>query len=151
MSKASTFSLFSKVHLALAAAVATCVSLYYAIGAYENSELHTVRAQLINEGQQLAAATELARADGLRTGLSFQVLQKQGYLERVPALWQADEAFVFAWREGLSAKLCDAVNVRAQLTGSRRIVLEVKDSATEQTAKFGCLPDKKIMFYRLAH
>lgn len=100
--------------------------------------------RLAAEGQQILMAKRAFEAAG-KKAKSLQDLQGSGAL---PPDWVDGPDFQSALRAKVAIQVCVAINQAAKLNMGKRVVLNVKDAAKEQTASFGCLTADNTVFQK---
>ncbi len=106
------------------------------------------QAAVMNQGQQIVGAAKVLVAESLDQDPQLAELLAHGHLKTIPAGWEDGEHFRHAHKAGVPAQVCQKINEKAGLTGSKRVVEEVRNAELEQTADFGCLVESRTVFFK---
>lgn len=138
------------ISIALVAALALA-TIYYGGNAFNKGSAEAKASQLINEGQQINGAIAMAKADvasgSLTTAPATVADLSPSYLAQLPSGWVGtatigDTGTVLS-AATVPAKVCDAVNAKAGITGAR----PTAEVAGKVYGCFGTL-EANTVFYR---
>lgn len=124
------------ISIALVAALALA-TLYYGGSAFNRGSTGATAARLINEGQQINGAVQIAKADFASESIAAAVVDVDGlvagkYLAQLPSGWDGAatlESGLVMTAANVGIEVCDEVNKRAKLTGA----------VTETSGIYGCV------------
>ena len=139
------------ISIALVAALALA-TLYYGGNAFNKGSAEANASKIINEGQQINGAVQLARAD-VANGTLAAAPSTVGdlvtaYLQQLPASFNDQGTVTLATglvkTAAVSADVCDAVNVKAGFAKGATVA-----AATDLDGKkvFGCDTTTKVVQY----
>lgn len=134
--------------LAIGTVVATLAFGYYAKEAWDEGQTSIARARVLNQGQQIAGAAKLQAMDSPGQSHALARLLSEGYLESLPKGWQDGEKNSHAELPQVSLEVCQHINSKAGLVGDKKVVEQVLNPRTEQTAQFGCVLDTLTVFFK---
>jgi hypothetical protein len=135
------------ISIALVAALALA-TLYYGGSAFNKGSAGATAARIINEGQQINGAVQLARADAAAGGVAVGVdLANLGsaYLAQLPSGWDGASTIASGKAVGSTAQtadVCNEVNKKAGYADAA-----VVNGATATTV-FGCDTTTTKAFYK---
>ncbi len=135
--------------LALFGAVAALLAMGYIAGRFvADGRAGIEQVRVLNQGSQVAGAARLHGMQDSGAPPSLEHLREDGYLRSVPPGWKDGEDRSHAETVPVSQEVCEAVNRRAGLGPGKRVVEVVRDSAREQTGKFGCVTETRTVFFK---
>lgn len=148
------------ISIALVAALALA-TIYYGGNAFNKGSAEAKASQLINEGQQINGAVAMYNADSVSgadlKGTSFSVDTDSisnlspTYLAQKPAGWEGTKLDGKAIVTGVKGAVCDAVNAKAGITGTRPADATALTGAGAAAGKvYGCFgaADANTVFYK---